>query len=912
MLESLAVNFERVANELNLPVDQVKAVFELLGTQHTVSFIARYRKEQTKGLSEEEVARVEAAFKKQVRLAGQKFSFTETIKKQGKLTPELEQKIQAAGTSARVEDLYLPFRSKRGGEAQEARVNGLEPLADLIQNAADETQSLEELAAPIASQTGVSVEDALKGATAILAERYAESFELRRALRDLIRRAGKVVTKKIEKNVENETPVEETSVETENVVNETVDATEETNVETVAEVPTEDASVEVENAAEVADDKKQKKNQRKTRQENFEAQFAEYFDATIPFQRCAGSRVLAINRAEKAEIISVEVLVDQAEAFAIAKKTLLATARPFQAFLEACLKKGVDEYALPSLKADERALQSERAQEQGALDYAKNLRNLFMQRPMRGRRVIAVEPGARNGSCVVALDEKGALVEYETVFFKGSEESVKFAETRVVEMIEKNDVKAIVIGKDGKSREAERFVQQLLEEKLAGKGVAYVMMNSVGVNAYAQSLLAQTELPELEPSIRAAVSLGRRLQDPLAELLKVGGENLSAFGVRPSESSSKKYRDAVKDELSLCVNRVGVDLNSAPNYVLERVSGITALAAQTLVDYRTANGPFQTREQLRELKGVGELAFKLSSGFLRVKGGPNALDETGIHPESYELANKLLAKFEASADDLRDAEKLVALQGKVADASADALAAEFEADAYTVAYILEQFAKFGQDPRDEKPFPIFKSNALKLEDVQVGAEMTGTVERLADFGAFVDVGLPCLGLVHISQLSVKHINSASECVAVGDVLKVWVIDVDAKKRRVSLTALPPGVEREPRRGRFAKNRDRNADDNNRRSRAPRQQRDGAKQEDGNAPKRENRERRNERSERPARDRRERREAREDRAPRSVSVAPKKKNFTPITENQKSGKEPLRSFGDLLQYFGGASNDEANE
>ncbi len=854
MSEPLNVNFERIANELHLPVDQVKATFELLEAQQTVSFIARYRKDQTNGLSEEDVARIETAFKQQVRLAGQKYSFTDTIQKQGKLTPELKQKIQDAHTGARLEDLYLPFRSKRGTAAQDARNRGFEPLADAILNASDASQTLEEFAGPFAVSCGATVDEALLGAGAIIAERYSETYELRRQLRDLVRRTGTIVTKKLEKEASE--VAEEAAVET----------------------------------ADNADDKKNKL--KKSRQEAFEAQFSEFFDASFPLSRCSDSRILAIARAEKAEIVSVEVEVDMDEARAIVARVLAVADRPYADFLAKQAESALVDIALPALKADERAWQHDRAQERGANDYAKNLRNLLMRKPLKNRRVIALEPGYNNGGSLVALDETGAVLDSATIFFQGAAENVEAAEAKLAEFVDAYNAQVVVIGKSGKSRDAERFVVKSLSGKLAGKGVVYIVLNSVGVAAYAESLLGKEELPSYEAPFRCAISLGRRMQDPLFETIKASSDSLCVFGARPSEVYPKKYRDAVKAELSLCVNRVGVDLNAAPQYVLSNVSGLTSLAAQTLVDYRVANGPFKNREQLRNLKGVGELAFQLSAGFLKIYGGDVALDETFIHPESYGVANAILEKCGAVANDLRDAAKLSEIQAKLAALDNAALAAELNAGQATVADIVEQLANFGKDPRENNPAPIFKSGAFRFDDVKPGAELIGTVERIADFGAFVDVGLPCLGLVHISRLSAAHVVSTAQCVSIGDVLKVWVLEIDAKKRRISLTALPPGAEREPR---------------GERRRAPGE--DRAKSENGEE-KRERRAPRRDRDDSAREPRGERRRApREDRAPRSQSVGPKTKEFKPITEGMKSGKEPMRSFGDLLQFFGGSDEQK---
>lgn len=864
MSEPLAVKLEAVASDLTLPLEQVQAAYSLLEEGYTVPFIARYRKDQTKSLDEDGVVKVEAVFKKQRQLASRKYSFIQTIEAQGKMTPELRQKIDDSRSAFRLEDLYLPFRSKRGTAAQDARDKGLEPLADAIQNAADETQTLQELAAAyVGPGKATDVEDAIAGAAKIVAERFAETFALRRALRDFVRRTCKIVTKKAEEAADAENAIEE-----------------------------------------AADAAKKSKKGRDPRQDSGK-QYAEYYNGSFPLSQCYNARILTINRAEHAGAISVSVEVDPDEAKAVANKILFPTEpAAFYAFLLDCAADGVLNLALPTIKQGVRETLSERAEEQTAAELAKNLRNVLMQRPLTGRRVLAIDPGMSNaGSSVVALDEEGTLLEYETIFVHGSADREAFAEQRLAEMIEKHGVNAIAIGKGGKSREIEKFIVKGLNGKLANKGLAYIVVNDFAVYAYANSLLAQDELPGLEPGVCCAISIGRRLQNPAQEILKLDVDTLSAAATRQSGLRLKVVKDAFASEIVNSVNRIGVDLNTAPQYMLRYVSGLNALSAQNLCEYRAANGKFESREQLRTLKGVGELAFLLSSGFMRVSGSSNPLDETWIHPENYELAGNLLAKLELTAQDLFDADKRADVEAKTAQANVEELAAELGAPTEIVADLIAEFAKPGADGRDSRPQPIFKTGALKIEDLKPGMELTGCIESVVDFGAFVDVGLMQPGLVHISQISASNARKASEKVHVGDVVKAWILAVDPEKGRVSLTLVAPGTQRET--GRERRGR-RNENAQNERATRERRPRRTENEGEGEERREKNFERRERNFER--RDRRDR----EERNPRSASVGPKNKKIVPITEEMKSGKEPMRSFGDLAQFYGRIQSDENRE
>lgn len=892
MTEPIIVNPVFLARELDLPLDQVEATLALLEEGYPVPFIARYRKDQTKNLSEDGVAKVAAAYQKQRQLTDRKLSFLKTIEAQGKLTPELEQKIREARTARRLEDLYLPYKSKRQTLAQAAREKGLEPLAEAILNAADESADLNALAAPFvdAEKNVATVEDALKGAADIIAETFAETFEVRRRLRDKIQRTGKLVSKKVEKKGAAEPEADaETAVETA-----------ETPVEPVAEENVETTEAKATDDAAKADKKKKKKMFKEQQAEQLEKQFVDYFDASFDLRSCPPHRALALNRGENAKIISVKLEVDVDQLKAIARETLVAEGRPFADFLNACADDAVVRLAAPSLEREARRELTERAEEQAVSVFAKNLRNLLMQRPLNRRRVLALDPGFKNGCKLVALDEFGNVLDYAAVFPQGNAERRAAASAKIVELVEKYKLSVFAIGNGTGCREAENFVAKIIEEKFADADVAYIVVNEAGASVYSTSQIAKDEFPNFDPLVRGAASIGRRLQNPLNELVKIDAERLGV-GMYQHDVKSKALKDALTNVVASCVNRVGVDLNAATPAILRYVAGLNQLTAKRVCERRVANGPYRNREELKEVSGLGETAFSHCAGFLKIVGGENPLDATWIHPESYELATKILEKLGFAPADLLVREKVAELADAIKATDAAALAEEFGAGPLAVADLLEQFVRPGLDPRDALPGPIFKKGVLKMEDLQPGMELTGVVLNVVDFGAFVDVGLHESGLVHISQLGDSYVRDAHQKVAVGDVLKVWVLEVDAKRRRVSLTTLAPGTVRERRQdGPRRPRRDENAP--------------AGTGSDGGAERRPRRERserseRSERGERSEGNRRGRgRDDRSERAPRTVVAAPKNKKIKPISDDMKSGKEAMRSFSDLAQFFGRVQPD----
>ncbi len=432
--------------------------------------------------------------------------------------------------------------------------------------------------------------------------------------------------------------------------------------------------------------------------------------------------------------------------------------------------------------------------------FAKNLRNLLLLHPVRGKRVLAVDPGFKSGCKLAALDEFGNLVDHAVIHLVGKEERKVEGRAKLVELIKQHSLQLIALGNGTACRETEELLTDILANELKDDGVAYVMVNEAGASVYSTSPIGREELPQYDATLRSAISIGRRLLDPLSELVKIDPGSLGV-GLYQHDVKAKHLLASLDAVVESCVNYVAVDLNTASPALLRYVSGLNQLTARRLYDHRIANGPFKNREQLKEVPGFGEVTFVQAAGFLKIADGDNPLDATWIHPESYDVARQVLGKLGFSPDDLRQKETTAAIEQKVAELSsqADQLAAALHAGQMTLRDILVQLIRPGRDPREDLPPPIFKRGILKLDDLQPGMELMGSVLNVVDFGAFVDIGLHDSGLVHVSQLANRFVRDPHEVVSVGDIVKVWVMEIDKTRRRVSLTMIQPGTPRhEPR------------------------------------------------------------------------------------------------------------------
>ena len=646
--------------------------------------------------------------------------------------------------------------------------------------------------------------------------------------------------------------------------------------------------------------------------------FRDYFDYREEIRKIPPHRVLAINRGERARVLRVKLESDLQALVNLLDEMLVPPNHPHGDYLRGCARDALNRLILPSLERDVRRELTDRAELHAVGVFAKNLRNLFLQPPVHNHRILAVDPGFKSGCKLAALDEFGNLLGHGVIYLVGKPDRQEDAKKKVLELIEQHQLTVAVIGNGTACRQTEDFFADLLEKDLKDKGVAYVIVNEAGASVYSTSRLGREEFPEFDATLRGAISIGRRLQDPLSELVKIDPASIGV-GLYQHDVKAKHLSTSLDEVVESCVNYVGVDVNTASPALLRYVSGLNQLTARRLYEYRRERGPFRSREQLREVPGLGEATFVQAAGFLKIQGGDNPLDVTWIHPESYAVANRVLEQLHGAAADLREKETAAALAERIAQVDMESLAKDLEVGLLTLKDILAQLARPGRDPREDLPAPIFKRGVIKLEDLSQGMELTGTVLNVVDFGCFVDIGMHDSGLVHVSRLADKFIRDPHDVVAVGDIVKVWVMEVDKERRRVSLTMVRPGTERvkppryggKPERAKPAEEGER-PPAQERRSGPPRpprpagqqgqqgqQSRPGGHGQQGHSGGQQGR---------PAgqqgRPPRPQGRGRPEREPYHPPPRPRPapKPIIPITEDMKKGKEPMRTFGDLMQFY----------
>lgn len=852
---TIAIDLRPVAQALHLSLRQIESVVELLDAGNTVPFITRYRKDQTGGLDEEQIRAIESRLIKLRLLAERKQTILRSIESQGKLTPELAAEIEAAGSTKRLEDLYLPYKPKKQTLATTARERGLEPLADEVLAAAPSAADLDARAADfVNTDKGLaSPADVLLGVGHILAELISERADLRQKLRQLLNKSGKLVC-------------------------------------TRGEV-----------------------------EDKIAQGFRDYFEFSDAIQKVPEHRVLAINRGEKAKALRVKVEADLEAMQQVVDELVCPADHPHAEFIRGCGRDALTRLVYPSLEREVRRELTDWAETHAVEVFARNLRNLLLQKPVCGRRVLAVDPGFKSGCKLAALDEFGNLLDQAVIHVVGKAERKQQGREKLAEIVNTHALSLIAIGNGTACREAEELISDMLATELAEKGVAYVIVNEAGASVYSTSPLGREEFPEYDATLRGAISIGRRLQDPLSELVKIDPASIGV-GMYQHDVKAKHLRASLDAVVESCVNYVGVDLNTASPALLRYVSGLNQLTARRLYDFRTQNGPFKSREQLKEVPGFGESAFVQAAGFLKLSGGDNPLDATWIHPESYDLASQVLQQLEGGVADLAQKDTAARLAERAGQVQLETMAAQFDAGAMLLKDILSQLVRPGRDPRDDLPLPIFKKGVIKLDDLNPGMELQGTVLNVVDFGAFVDIGLHDTGLVHISQLANKYVRDPHEVVSVGDVVKVWVHEVDKTRRRVSLSMIPPGSERTPPRKKKdrrdrpegvegtqpaageqggdqatppARTSERRPGPPQRRPQRPQQGQGHGGQGQQGAPGQGGRG-----SRRPPRQH----DGQDNSPPKPKFRAKKAAPLVPLTQDMKTGKAPLRTFGDLKQFM----------
>jgi uncharacterized protein len=708
---------DKISRELNHSRAGVVNTLRLLAEEATVPFVARYRKEMTGGLDEVGIRSAGERASDLLELDARKETVLKTIEEQGKLTPELLAKIAGCEDRALLEDLYLPFRPKRKTRAGTAKEKGLEPLADLI-GAQTDPRPIEELAAAfVDAAKGVeSAQAAVQGANDILAERISETPEVRELVRARLLGDGKVVSRRRPGDTKDE-----------------------------------DA-----------------------------ARFKDYFEFSEPVKTIPSHRVLAIRRGEKLEHLQYEIEVERKTTVdALLAKTVTHGRTPSGQAVAAAAVDAFDRLLLPSLQVEVRGILRQRAEDAAIQIFKTNLNALLLAAPAGNLRVLGVDPGFRTGCKIAAVDETGKLLGYDTIYPVEPAERVREAEATIIDFITRFKIQAMAVGNGTAGRETEAFLRAVLTRRSLASHVKLAMVNESGASVYSASDIAREEFPELDVSIRGAVSIGRRLQDPLAELVKIDPKSVGV-GQYQHDVDQRKLGKSLDDVVQDCVNRVGVDVNTASASLLTYVAGLGPSLARALVEYRNATGRFGSREAIRAVRGLGPKAYEQAAGFLRVSAGENVLDATAVHPEAYPVVEAMAAKLKLPVSDLvmnREAVGKLQLEQFVSD----------QIGLPTLLDIRDELLRPGRDPRDEFKWAAYRDDVRTLNDLKPGMKLEGTVTNVTAFGAFVDIGVHQDGLVHISELADRYVKDPSEVAAVGQVVKVTVMSVDIQRSRVQLS-----------------------------------------------------------------------------------------------------------------------------
>lgn len=706
-----------LAEELGISKEQADQTIRLLDEGNTIPFIARYRKEMTRGMDDTALRAFEERLTYLRGLEERKEEVLRLIEEQEKLTPALESQIREATVLQRVEDLYKPFKKKRQTRASKARARGLEPLANALLDQRDQTPLIKR-APEFLNEEVPTAEDAVAGACDIVAEIVADDPEMTDRIRTRTEKTAQVAV-------------------------------------TAAE-------------------------------EDEQGTYDNYKDFVQALSKIPGHRVLAINRGEKEKKLKVSVQVDEAMMEEILARRFLRKGSVNAPLMEETLTDSYKRLIAPSIEREMRNMLTEKAQEEAIKVFGRNTMSLLMVPPVRGARIVSIDPGYRTGCKVAVLDETGKLLDHTTIFPTKPWEDIAGASKVLESLCAKYAINTIVIGNGTGGRETEEFVAGYIRK--SGRDIRYTIVNEAGASVYSASKLAAEEYPDLDVTTRGAMSLGRRLQDPLAELVKIPIKSIGV-GQYQHDMDQKKLEKELHDVVEACVNNVGVDLNTASASLLKYVAGINEAVAKNIVAYREENGRFTSRRQLMKVPKLGARAYEQCAGFLRISGGTEVLDATGIHPESYEAAKKVLSSIGLGPADIgntgRCREAVHALRRD--KGAMKRLEAQTGVGGFTLNDILTEIEKPGRDPREDAPEVVFRRDVTTMDDMQPGMELTGTVRNVVDFGAFVDVGVKTDGLVHISQLADRFVKHPLDVVSVGDTVRVRILEVDHKKGRISLT-----------------------------------------------------------------------------------------------------------------------------
>ncbi len=711
---------KEISSTSNIKISSIQNVLKLLEEGNTIPFIARYRKEVTGNLNEEQIREISEVYEYQVSLQKRKEDVIRLIDEKGMLTEELKNNILNCQKLVEVEDLYRPYKEKKKTKATEAIKNGLEPLAKIIMSF-PERIDFNEVAQKYLNENVKTIEDALQGSKYIIAEWISDNASYRKWIRNNMYHKG-IIVSKIKKNGENN---DQTKV------------------------------------------------------------YEMYYDYKEQVKFIKPHRILALNRGEKEGILSVSINVDNDEIISFLQRKLIKNEKsPSTPLVMDAIKDSLKRLILPSVEREIRAELTEKGENSAIQNFSKNLENLLLTPPIKDKTVLGFDPAFRTGCKLAVIDKTGQKLEIAVIYPHEPHNKYEESKKIITDLVNKYNIDIIAIGNGTASRESEQFIARVIKEE--NLPVEYIIVSEAGASVYSASKLAIEEFPDLTVEKRSAISIGRRLQDPLSELVKITPESIGV-GQYQHDVTNKKLTESLDFVVSKTVNSVGVNINTASPSLLKYVSGITKKNIDKLIDYRNKKGKINSREEIRKEKLLTDKTYKQAIGFLRINDGNNILDETAVHPESYDVALNLLKEIDMDINDI-GTDKLIK---KLKEISLEEYVQKLNTDIYTLTDISEALQKPHRDPRDDMPKPILKSDVLNIDDLSVGMKLQGTVRNVIDFGAFVDIGLHEDGLIHISKLTKKYIKHPSDILNVGDIIDCYVIDINKEKEKISLSLIEP-------------------------------------------------------------------------------------------------------------------------
>ena len=711
---------KEISNTSNIKISSIQNVLKLLEEGNTIPFIARYRKEVTGNLNEEQIREISEVYEYQVSLQKRKEDVIRLIDEKGMLTEELKNNILNCQKLVEVEDLYRPYKEKKMTKATEAIKNGLEPLAKIIMSFPEKID-FNEVAQKYLNENVKTIEEALQGSKYIIAEWISDNASYRKWIRNNMYHKG-IIISKIKKN------------------------------------------------GEINDQTKI---------------YEMYYDYKEQVKYIKPHRILALNRGEKEGILNISINIDNDEIISFLQRKLIKNEKsPSTPLVIEAFKDSLKRLILPSVEREVRAELTEKGENSAIQNFSNNLENLLLTPPIKDKTVLGFDPAFRTGCKLAVIDKTGQKLEIAVIYPHEPHNKYEESKKIITNLVNKYNIDIIAIGNGTASRESEQFIARVIkEEKLP---VEYIIVSEAGASVYSASKLAIEEFPDLTVEKRSAISIGRRLQDPLSELVKITPESIGV-GQYQHDVTNKKLTESLDFVVSKTVNSVGVNINTASPSLLKYVSGITKKNIDKLIDYRNKKGKINSREEIRKEKLLTDKTYKQAIGFLRINDGNNILDETAVHPESYDVALNLLKEIDMNINDIGTG-KLIK---KLKEINLEEYVQKLNTDIYTLTDISESLQKPHRDPRDDMPKPILKSDVLNIDDLKVGMKLQGTVRNVIDFGAFIDIGLHEDGLIHISKLTKKYIKHPSDILNVGDIIDCYVIDINKEKEKISLSLIEP-------------------------------------------------------------------------------------------------------------------------